>query len=418
MSIYGWPAMIFLGGLKAAPIFFLLIRGLVRAMDPTLEEASRISGAGISGTVRRVVLPLVGPGLFSIFLLVFLSRLDSLEMPLLIGVQAGINTISVVIFNSISGRGSVNYGLASAFGVLLTLLVVLLIAVYSRYVANAEKFVTVSGKASKPSITKLGRWRHVAVFPAFLYLALVLFLPISIMFLYSFTPRFAPLSAESMLIDLSLDNYLDVFNRRAFLRATSNSVMLAVVTAILTIALTFVAAWITKRSRVRGKGMLEQLTTLPVVVPSIVFGLAILWTYIQTPLYQTLWILLIAYTAHSLPYGMRTISPAIVQIHRDLEDQARICGASRGSTIKTILLPLLRRSLLSSGALIILRTMKEFPMSLLLWGVGTEVITVVIYDYWLDSIWPVMSAAAIITLFLQLPLVLMVMKLGDGPQRE
>jgi iron(III) transport system permease protein len=150
------------------------------------------------------------------------------------------------------------------------------------------------------------------------------------------------------------------------------------------VLLTSVIAWITVRTRLPGRWVLDQLASIPLIFPGVVMGVALIWVYLTLPIpiYGTVWILLIAYVTRYLPYGMRASSAALAQIHRELEEAAEISGASWGRTFSGIVLPLLRPALLAGWLYVVIVSIRELSSSIFLWGPGSEVLSVYIFDLW------------------------------------
>jgi iron(III) transport system permease protein len=189
------------------------------------------------------------------------------------------------------------------------------------------------------------------------------------------------LNALSML---TLENYAFVFTLPKTGRAVTNSIALSLGSATIIMLLTSVIAWITVRSRLPGRWLLDNLASLPLIFPGVVMGVALIWVYLTLPIpiYGTIWILLIAYVTRYLPYGMRASSAALLQIHRELEEAAETSGASWWRTFVAIILPLLRPGLLAGWIYVVIVSIRELSSSIFLWGPGSEVLSVYIFDLW------------------------------------
>jgi iron(III) transport system permease protein len=196
-------------------------------------------------------------------------------------------------------------------------------------------------------------------------------------------PFFGRVSME-MLSRISFDNYAEVFANKTFRTALTNSVILAILTPTVVMGLTAVIAWIVYRSRIRGASALDFLAFLPIAVPGLVFGIALITFYVSFPLpiYGTLILLLIAFTTKFLPYGMRTAGGSIAQIHQELEEAGAASGASWWQTFRRITLPLLRPGLAAGWVYICIVSFRELSTSILLTSPDTPVLPVLLFQWY------------------------------------
>ena len=143
-----------------------------------------------------------------------------------------------------------------------------------------------------------------------------------------------------------------------------------------------VVSWFAIRSRIRGARILEVLTFLPLAVPNVVFALAILLLAIRTPLWGTMWTLILAHTTVYLAYGTRTMSTAIMQIHADLEHAATVSGAPWRVNFRKIVMPLIWHSFVSGWVWIFIHSMRDFTIPLMLMTRGTVVVSTLLWQMW------------------------------------
>src|SRR5574341_1347875 len=199
----------------------------------------------------------------------------------------------------------------------------------------------------------------------------------------SFLPFYVKPSLAGVQM-FTLENFEFIFKLPKTTRAFVNSLGLSVGSATIIMLMTSVIAWITVRTRLPGRWLLDHLTSIPLVFPGIVMGVALIWVYLTLPIpiYGTVWILLVAYVTRYLPYGMRTSSASLLQIHGELEEAAETSGASWWQTFTRIVLPLLRPALLAGWVYVVIVSIRELSSSILLWGPGSEVLSVYIFDLW------------------------------------
>jgi iron(III) transport system permease protein len=200
---------------------------------------------------------------------------------------------------------------------------------------------------------------------------------------------------------LTLDNYRGNLSDSRTYRALQNSLMLAVGGATLCMLLATLTAWVTTKTKTAGRGIIEGLTFIPWAFPGTALAIGLLWTYVYVPLpiYGTLWILLIAYITRFLPYGLRTMTSTIVQLHDDLQQASMVCGAGFGTTFRRILLPLLRPGFLAGWIILATIYLREFSTSVFLYSPGAEPLGPLLYHFYVDgNLGPMCSLAIIVSL--------------------
>lgn len=381
-NVYSLGGMIWVEGLHWSPIVYLMMSAAFRSMDPALEEAAVMSGSSLLQTFYHVTLRLNVPAILGVFLLLFLRGLETFEVPAIIGLPAGIHVFTSRIYLAIKAYPS-DFGLAGAYSTILLILTLAGIYSYGRITREASRFATVTGKGFRPRVIDLGPWRYLAALTVIGYLVLMVGLPVFVLLWNSFLPFYMKPSAQGLSM-LTLENYAFIFHLPKTTRAIVNSAGLSIGSATIIMLMTSVIAWITVRSRLPGRWLLDHLTSLPLIFPGIVMGVALIWVYLTLPIpiYGTIWILLVAYVTRYLPYGMRTSSAALLQIHRELEEAAETSGASWGQTFRRIVLPLLQPALVAGWIYVVIVSIRELSSSILLWGPGAEVLSVYIFDLW------------------------------------
>jgi len=381
-NVYSLAGMMWVEGLHWSPIVYLLMSAAFRSMDPALEESALTSGASLPATFYHITLKLNVPMILSVFLLLFLRGLETFEVPAIIGLPAGIHVFTSRIYLAIRGYPS-DFGLAGAYSTVLLVLTLIGIFVYARVTREATRFATVTGKGYRPRVIDLGPWRYLATAVIVIYLIVMVALPFFVLLWNSLLPFYLRPSLEA-LSKLTLANYPFVFKLPKTTRAITNSVVLSVASATIIMLLTSVVAWTVVRTRLRGRWVLDNLASLPLIFPSVVMGVALIWVYLTLPIpiYGTIWILLVAYITRFMPYGMRACSGGLLQIHRELEEAAEASGAPWWRSFTGIVLPLLRPALLAGWIYIVIVSIRELGSSIFLWGPGAEVLSVIIFDFW------------------------------------
>lgn len=381
INIYSMPGMVIVEGFLWSPLAFLLVGATLRNANPELEEAARVSGAGVWQTIRRVTMRLSLPSIMALSMLVFIRAIEAFEVPALVGLPGRISVLTTDIYSNMVARAPPDVGGASALSVLMLLLVLVLLYVYGRLSRHAEKFATITGKGFRPRPFDLGRLRYVAAAVLVVYFVLLLLVPMLMLVWISLLPFFQPVTAAAFKL-ITLSNYRTVL-ASDHLELMINTLLVAVATATLAVAITFLGAWLAVR-RAPGGWIIERLATIPLVFPGLILGIAVMQVFLRIPipLYGTLGILIWAFVINYLPYGMRYSSSGMLQIHRELEEAAAICGASPLTRLRRIVAPLLAPALMAGWLFIFLMATRVLSLAILLAGPRSQTMAVAMFDLW------------------------------------
>jgi iron(III) transport system permease protein len=383
IDVYSYGGVIWHLMQYSTPFIFLLVVDAFRAMDPSLEEAARMSGASKAAVFRTVTLPLLLPALTSAFLLAFMRGIEAFESPLIFGTPAGIKVVTTEIYDSIT-QGTPNYPYATALSFVAMLLLVVTILI-QWLVLRGRSFVTVTGKGFSPRLIRLGRWRWLAFAVCITFVVLTLVLPIAQLFLGSIF-RFFGFYALDML---TWQHYQDVWSNDAIWAALKNTLFLAVFGASATMLSGAIIAYVTQRTRWRGRRIIELLAWLPWLMPGIVLAIGFLWAFAFLPgpvqLYGTVWALFVAYFTLCTPLSVRIMSTAYTQISADLEECSRVLGAGWWQTFGRVLLALTWPAFAVGWLLALFAIIRELSASVLLYSVNSEVLSVELMKLWVSG---------------------------------
>jgi iron(III) transport system permease protein len=395
VDIYSLAGMIFVDGMHQSPLAFLLMTAAFRSMDPALEEAALMSGATVAQVAWRVTLRLVWPTAVGAFLILFVRAVESFEVPALLGLPVGLEVYTSSIYQAIQRYPS-EVGLASAYAVTLLAIASLCIYAQSRVASDAGRFSTVTGKGFRPRQMNIGRWRYLTATIFVAYLVVIVGLPFLVLVWCSLQKFYSAPSTAAMQ-NLTFDAYRAVLDYPNIVSVVGNTTVLALGTATVIMLMTSVLAWIVVRTKLRGRGFLDSLVSLPLVFPGIVLGLAVMicYLYIDIGVYGTLWIMLIAYVTRFMPYGMRYATASMIALHKELEDSAAMCGASWRMTFQRIVLPLLKPGLIAGWIYIVIVSVRELSGSILLYSPGSEVVSIMIWEYWQNGQYVELSALGV-----------------------
>lgn len=408
LNIHSVGGMAFVEGLFLTPIMYLFANATLTAMDPRLEESSRVAGFGVVQTACRITLPLAAPGIVSALLLIFVTAAGSLAVPLFLGAPVRIKTLSTQIFEILAFRP--DYGKASAVSLLLVT-VTLAGWLVQRRVTRRRRFVTITGKSYAPRVIELRRWRWLALAFCLAYLTLTLVLPISTLVLVSasrvWTGRFDPSV-------LTAANYVAVLASDVVRRAIVNTLWIATVGATLAVAVGIVLAHTIHRSRTRLSGPLDFVVTMPIAFGGVVIGVGVLLTYIHTPLYGTAWLIVAGLLTRFNVFALRPISSVLLAIDPELEESARVAGASFFRMLRDVVYPLLKPGIVSAWLIVFIIFMREFDIASILYTHQSVVMSVAIYIFSELEPSPAVAALALIQAVIILVATYAFMRLTGG----
>jgi iron(III) transport system permease protein len=416
-NIYTLSGMILVEGLLDMPVSYLIIAPAMRSFDVALEESSKVSGAGALRTLARVTLPVLRPAILASVILVIVRCLASFAVPSVIGMPGRIYVLATHIYRITSTGFSADYGKAAAVGMSALAAAILLIYLYRYLTSESDRYVTVSGRGYKPALIELKGFRYPLMGVVGLLSFVLIVLPVAVLFYTSMIPYVMTPSAKAFSL-MGWKNWIEVLRDPVSLLSLKNSLTLGLVGATIGVILSILVSYVIVKVRTTASGILESLSFLSFSFPGIVIGVGFMWFFVRTPLYSTLWALLIGYVATYLPYGIRPLSSAFVQIHSHLEESSKVCGASPFATLRRIVVPLLIPGILSGWILLATMFVRELTLSVVLSRPGSEVLAVQILKFAEDGMWGKLSALGILMIFLSSALVVGATILGKMALRR
>ena len=410
-NIYTLGGMILVEGLLDLPIAYLILAPAMAAFDVSLEESSKVSGASNLRTLTRVTLPVLRPAILASFILVIVRSLASFAVPSIIGMPGRIYVLATHIYRIIATGFAADFGMAAAVGMSALAASITLIYLYRYLTSESEKYVTISSRGYRPAVIELKN----AKYPLFAIVALLSFvlivLPVLVLFYTSLVPYSMVPGAKAFSM-MSWKHWLAVLKDPISLLSLKNSVFLGIVGASLGVILSIFVSYVIVKVRTPAAGVLESLSFLSFSFPGIVIGVGFMWFFVRTPLYATIWSLLIGYIATYLPYGIRPLTSAFIQIHSHLEESSRVCGGGTLYTLRRIVIPLLIPGVISGWILMATMFVRELTLSVVLSRPGTEVLAVQILRFAEDGLWGKLSALGIMMIFISSTLVVIASLIG------
>jgi iron(III) transport system permease protein len=401
-NVFSLTGMVFVQSMHVVPVAYLMGTAAFTSMDSSLEEAALASGASPGRTFRTITLRMARPAILSAGLLMFIQTISTFEVPQLIGVPGRRYVFVSRIYSALQSFPP-DYGTVGVIGIFV-LVVASLGLILAQRLGRSSNVQTITGKGFRTQVQDIGRWRWVAFAGCLLFFLVAVALPIAMLIWSSLLPGYEQPSLHA-LHDLTFDNYRQIMDRPALAASVKNSLITAVISALIVTVLSAVVSYITVKTKIVGRGVLDGLATVPIAVPSIVMGVGILYWYLAAPLpvhlYGTLTILIIAFVTITLPYGMRYVAPGMAQIKDELEEAATASGASWLQTFRRVFIPLLMPSLLAAFLYTMIVAFREISAAIFLYSSGTEVVSVQVYDLYSNGSYPVVAALGVfIVLFL------------------
>ena len=401
-NIYSYLGIVLVEVMYLFPFVFIQVCGALERMDPTLEESARISGAGLFTITRKITIPLVLPSILSGALLIMLYSMAHFGTVAVLGIENGIFNIPTLIYQRIH-QSAGSFESIRTGTVLATVLVIsaAFIIWLQGKILSKGRYQIIGGKSFRPMELKLRALRIPLLIFCLAYIAFTIVLPTVVIFLVGGLKTYG---LPFTLQNLSLDNYKFIlFDYKVTKDAIWNSVSLGLGAAVITMFAGVMISYVIVKMKVRGKGILEFLGMLPFSVPGSVIALGVILAWsgqYGVNLYNTVWIILVAYIARYMGFSLKANSAALEQVHDSLVEAARSCGATMWQTLKDIVLPLVRPGMRASFFLIFLPSLRELTVSIMLYSPTTRTIGVAIYTLNEDGETVVSAALAGIALIL------------------
>ncbi|MBP3737371.1 MAG: iron ABC transporter permease [Lachnospiraceae bacterium] len=381
-NIKGYPGIILVQTMTYFPVCYLMIKGLLRNIDPSLEEATRNMGATRWQVFKTVTLPLMLPGLGNAFLVTFLESCSDFANPIMIG--GNVDTLATAIYLQYTGGFSTgSAGNAAAMAVFLLSLTLVFFLV-QKYVFEARSVATLTGKASRARIKIEDRHirmplmtitAFIGAFVIGMYLC-VLYGSVETVWGYNYKP--------------TLKWWAFLFKRGGEgLKAFGNSFELALIAAVITSFFSMLIAYLVARRRFPGRHAIEFVSMIAMAFPGTVLGVAYIRGFVTgvfhtgflQGLYGSAAILVIVFVIRSLPVGVRSGIAALNQIDKSIEESAYDMGADSAKVFTTVTLPLIKDSFFSGLVTAFVRSITSISAVILLVNPRILFITVRINAY-------------------------------------
>ncbi len=378
-DIYTFGGLAWVLTLFYSPFAFITIFRAMEKMDPTLEEAARVSDASPLKTLFDVTLPLMAPSILAGGLLVFIAAGSCFGIPAIVGMPGNIEVMTTRIVTYIY-MGD-DQGIRDATALAASLMIIAnSLLFFMTWMLGRKDYTTISGKSTRPNMVELGKWKWPAFIGVGLYSMIAVIIPLLSIIV---TSLLKSMSKPVTLSNMGFDSWLPVITSSQYMESIWNSVVYAIIAATLGTILSVFIAYLSVKTRVKGRSLPDLLTIIGGSTPSIVIALALVITFSGNyglNLYSTMWILIVSYLVKYMTMSVRTIAASLSQVHISLEEAALNSGASWIRTCKDIILPLIAPSVIAGWFLIFMPSFYELTMSLLLYSGDTKTIGVLLYE--------------------------------------
>ncbi len=398
----GTPAaMGFVQGLGLAPLAFILTVQVFRAMDPALEEAARTAGMGFAKTLWRITLPLARPGVLAALIYIFVIGMATFDIPAVIGLANNIYVFSTFVYvDAFPPDGTPKYGVPAALGTIMIGVAFALTVWYVQVLRRSQRYQVITGKGYRAKQIDPGKWNILCWSFIGLYVLAAQLLPILLVAFMAFLPYIAPPSLHAFHL-LTLRNFQQM-DWEYVLRGLRNTLILMAVAPPLILLFAFCISWLVVRSRSSARYALEFGAFLPHTIPHVVFALSalVLALYVlqsSVPIYGTVWIIAAVYVIVWLSFATRAINSSLIQVHRELEEAAYVAGLTVVRTMRCVLFPLLRPTILSVWIWTALLVYREVTIAAFLVSQDNVTLPAIVWGRWTEG---APSAAAAITVLM------------------
>lgn len=383
-NLYSKTSLVVLAGLTHVPHVFIYAASALRNLGSDVEEAARSTGAGPLRTALTVSLPMITPSLLYAAVLVFFLGFELFGLPLILADPQDVLVLATYVYSLTNILGVPSYQLMAVVVLVIVAMTLPLVFLQRRLLRNANRYVSIKGKAAVQHRLNIGYWRWPALALIVAWLSVTVLIPVAGLVLRSFLSSWG--EGVNLAAALTLQNFVQLTEFPNVVRGIVNTLVLATVGGAAAVAVYTSINLAIHRWPSRWSTLVDYLVLLPRAMPGIVAGLAIFWLFLFVaplqPLRQTLFALWIAYTLVWMAYGMRLVSASLLQISPDLEEAGRVVGASAGRVSIDLTVPLIRAGLIGSWLLLFVTFVREYSTGVYLLSPGTEVIGSMLVSLW------------------------------------
>ncbi len=414
-NIYSMEGLVLVLTLSFYPLIFFAVAAALDNMDPSYEEAAQMVGAPAWRASMGIALPLVLPAIVASSVFVFLEAMGAFGAPAAIGHGARFHTLTTKIYELFSYPPRFELAAAAAAPIIgFTILGLML----QRFVLGGRRFNVIGGKSSAARVVDIGwrRWLFFGYCMAVVFVSVVL--PLMILVRTSLLSRWGlGISWQN----LTLKNYASFADPGTIVpTALFNSALISAVVASACVVLALIIVWLVERTSLPGRGLLTFTATVTFAFPGVALAVGFVLGYggPVLALYGTIWLFFIAFIAHRLPFAFMFMRNSVKQLSSEMEEAARVAGASWVRSIASITAPLLKSGLVAAWMIVFAVTLRELSMAILLYVPGTETLPVAIYSFIDNGTFEIAAAVSVVLIALSIASMLVLRLVTGKAQME
>ena len=412
LNIFSYPGVIFVSALGFSGVLTILMLPAFRGMDASLEESARMSGASARSTLFRIIVPLMRPVILAAFILALVRVLSGFETEVFLGTPAGVVVFTNKIYLALQGVFPPDYPTAFTM-VLLLLIITFMLVIVNWIMIGRRNYTTVTGRSYSARPMRLGPMRWLAFAFVGGYLTLSFILPALVIIQTSFINiiGFDVLNPDSY----SFRNWETILSLQIPRQSFINSLIVSLVATTIGVCLYSLVSYVIVKTDFKGRRALDLAAWVPWAVPALVLGLGLLWTVLLSPLgflYGSLALLIVAFIIAGFPIGTRVMTASMIQTGKELEESARVHGASWPVTFWRIVIPLVRGGAITAWVLGFSFAFSDLALVVFLYGPKSTVLPTLFLSLWRGGSLERASVAAVVMTAINLLIVLTMRRLA------
>ena len=389
IDIYSYWGIIWVSSAHWASVAFFIITPAFRGMDASLEESARMCGASKRQTVRHITVPLLLPSIVGALMICVVHLMESFEVELLLGYHKGIYVYTTKLYSLLTVSPP-SYNIAMPLTTMfLGMLFVLIFIQQGVFAGKQREYVTVTGRGFATRPTDLRGWKYLTLALTVAYIFFSTLLPLGILVMSTFMK----IAGVFIKDPFTLKQWKIMFADPRLFTSIKNTLLLAGGAATVGMILYFFISYIVIRSKFALRRVLDFVSWLPWAIPGLLLALCFLWAYVGgigklinqylgVVIYGSMGLLILAMIVKGLPLGVRAMNGAMIQLGSELEESARVLGASWFHSVRRIVAPLIAPGFISAWLLLFSMASRNLSTVVLLYSPKTRPLSVLSFEYW------------------------------------
>jgi iron(III) transport system permease protein len=405
INVFSMAGMISVAGIFSAPVAYIIMLQPFDSIDRSFLDASRMSGARLSTSVRKVIIPMILPALLSATTYVVLVLSSTFETPIIVGLPAHITTFMSLIYDVVNNPAQ-GFNIAAAQGSLYLILTIIMVGGYIVATRNERRFVAITGRGHEHIVLELPGWRWLLSAILVIYAILAFIAPLVLTILVSFVPFYSA-SRGNPFVNFTTKNFAEVFSTPGVAGAIVTSTIIGICVAVGAVIVAGLLSYISLKTKYRFRRVADAISMAPIAIPHLVYSLGMLVTVLATPFlaqiaYGTLGLMIAAEVIIFLPLTVRLLSSALIQLPDELIEASIISGASQARMLRTVVVPIMLPAILYALSVLFVLAFRELGGVVLLVAQNTVIVPYESLTFWLSGGYPMLSALNIVALVVPL----------------